>query len=69
MSRRADGGGFAASVSIRSGRGSMTHDRVMRFVAQFDTSDQAERFATQQAMDWIERPASPADPFIASAAA
>ena len=69
MSRRADGGGYAASVSIRSGRGSMTHDRVMRFVDQFDTSDDAERFATQQAIQWIDRPASPADPFIAPGAA
>lgn len=49
MSRRADGGRYAASVSIRSGRGSMTHDRVMRFIPQFDTRDQTVRFATQQA--------------------
>jgi hypothetical protein len=70
MSRHAEGGGFAAAVSIRSGRGSMTHDRVMRFVPMFDTRDQAERFATQQAVAWIERPAaSPTDPFIAPGAA
>ncbi|MGA0611554.1 hypothetical protein [Caldimonas sp. KR1-144] len=64
MTRPADGGRYVASVSIRSGRGSMTHDRVMRFVPVFETRDQAARFATRQAMAWIERPTSPADPFI-----
>lgn len=64
MSRRSDGGRYAAAVSIRSGRGSMTHDRVMRFVPEFDTRDQAEHFATQQALAWIKRPASPMDPFM-----
>lgn len=66
MSRRADGGRFAAVLSIRSGRGSMTHDRVMRFVTEFDTRDQAECFARQQALAWIERPVAPADPFMAA---
>lgn len=42
-----------ASVSIRSGRGSMTHDRVMRFVPVFASHDQAARFATAQALSWI----------------
>ncbi|MBL8330758.1 MAG: hypothetical protein JNJ71_18115 [Rubrivivax sp.] len=60
-SRAVDGGGFAAVVSIRSGRGSMTHDRVMRFAPTFDTQDQAARFACEQANAWIgdAAPASP----------
>lgn len=36
----------------------MTHDRVMRFVPAFDTHEQATRFATEQALAWIGRPAS-----------
>ncbi|WP_425462758.1 hypothetical protein [Methylibium rhizosphaerae] len=51
--RRDDGGRYTASVSIRSGRGSMTHDRVMRFVPVFASREQAARFATSQALTWI----------------
>lgn len=53
MTRREDGGRYTASVSIRSGRGSMTHDRVMRFVPVFASHEQAARFATAEAMSWI----------------
>jgi hypothetical protein len=53
LTRRTEGGPVNAAVSIRSGRGSMTHDRVMRFVPVFDTHDQAARFATAQALAWI----------------
>ncbi|MFO1327886.1 MAG: hypothetical protein U1F56_11055 [Rubrivivax sp.] len=60
LTRAADGGRFAAVVSIRSGAGSMTHDRVMRFVPVFDTPDQASRFATEQALAWIDRHGSTA---------
>lgn len=64
MTRPIAGGRYAASVSIRSGTGSMTHDRVMRFVPAFDSHDQATRFATEQALAWIGRPASGAGPSI-----
>ncbi len=40
----------------------MTHDRVVRFLPVFDSADQAERFATEQALAWIGSP-SPAAPF------
>lgn len=63
-SRCAGAGRFTAAVSIRSGQGSMTHDRVVRFVPLFDTHTQATDFATEQAMAWIGRPLSSADPFI-----
>lgn len=55
-------GRYAAAVSIRSGRGSMTHDRVMRFVPAFDSHEQATRFATEQALAWIGRPVPAFDP-------
>jgi len=57
LTRRLDGGRFSAGVSIRSGSGSMTHDRVMRFNPLFDTHEQATRFAAEQAMAWLGRPA------------
>jgi hypothetical protein len=53
MVRRHTGGLYAASVSIRSGRGSMTHDRVMRFVPLFISREQASRFALDQAKAWL----------------
>ncbi|MBL8287375.1 MAG: hypothetical protein JNL85_05260 [Rubrivivax sp.] len=57
LTRRIGGRRFLAAVSIRSGRGSMTHDRVVRFSPVFDTDEQATRFATEQALAWIGRPA------------
>lgn len=53
LTRPLEGGRFAAAVSIRSGAGSMTHDRVLRFVPLFDTHDQATRFAADQACAWL----------------
>jgi hypothetical protein len=52
--RRADGGRYAAALSIRSGRGSMTHDRVMRFEPTFRSRGQALRFAWAQARAWLD---------------
>ncbi|MES2978380.1 MAG: hypothetical protein V4731_08160 [Pseudomonadota bacterium] len=46
-------GAFSASVSIRSGKGSATHDRVMRFSNLFDSGAAAVGFATDHAMAWI----------------
>ena len=56
------GEGFAASVSIRSGRGSATHDRVLRFVPMFDTAAEAARYAATQGLAWIARAALPRTP-------
>jgi hypothetical protein len=56
-----DGGRHSAAVSIRSGRGSMTHDRVLRFVPVFDSPDQAARFATEKALAWIGHPVPAGD--------
>jgi hypothetical protein len=46
-------GRYAASVSIRSGRGSATHDRVMRFAAVFPSHDDAARHATAHGLAWV----------------
>ncbi len=54
-------GGFAASVSIRSGSGSATYDRVLRFTGIFDSAAAAVQYATEHALGWIqERSPSPA---------
>ena len=53
-------GRFAASVSIRSGRGSGTHDRVLRFSGIFDSAAAAVHYATEHAMGWIHEHSAPA---------
>lgn len=50
-----DAGVYAASVSIRSGQGNGTHDRVVRFVARFATRDDARRFAVDQGLVWLQQ--------------
>ena len=40
-------------LAIRSGRGSMTHESVMRFDPHFDSHDAALGFAQAQAAAWI----------------
>ena len=47
-------GRYAASVSIRSGKGSATHDRVMRFSGLFDSAALALQYATEHALGWIK---------------
>lgn len=49
-------------MSIRSGRGSATHDRVLRFVPMFDTAAEAARYAATQGLAWIARAALPRSP-------
>lgn len=55
LTRRTEDGDFAASVSIRSGRGSGTHDRVLRFVPRFTTREPACRCAIAEGMRWLRR--------------
>lgn len=57
LSKRLDDGCYAASVSIRSGRGSGTHDRVMRFLPRFPTREAAMNFAVEQGLAWAAHPA------------
>jgi len=58
LTRPVSCGRYAASVSIRSGRGSTTHDRVLRLLPIFDSSDEAARYATAQGLAWIGAPVS-----------
>jgi hypothetical protein len=58
LPKELEDGRFAASVSIRSGRGSNTHDRVMRFPSSFATRDAAVHYATQQGLAWVRQPQS-----------
>ena len=59
IARQQGEGCYAASVSIRSGRGSGTHDRVMRFTRIFDTAAAAVHYATEHAMSWIQERSAP----------
>lgn len=52
-------GRYVASVSIRSGKGSATHDRVMRFSGMFDSAASALHYATEHAMSWIKERSTP----------
>jgi len=47
------GGLFAAQVSIASGSGSASTDRVMRFHDEFTTHDAAATYAIAQGIDWV----------------
>jgi hypothetical protein len=44
---------FAAQVSIASGSGSATTDRVMLFHDEFASHDAAADFAIEQGIDWV----------------
>lgn len=54
LSKLADNGQYLASVSIRSGRGSATHDRVLRFAQPFTCPDAAAAYATSQGLAWVD---------------
>ena len=66
LARQLDEGRFSASVSIRSGQGSATHDRVSRFSTLFDNAPAALHYATEQAMVWIGERHAPAYGSIAA---
>ena len=46
-------GWYACSVSIRSGSGSATHDRVLRLTRLFQCRVAAVRYATAEGLQWI----------------
>jgi hypothetical protein len=46
-------GWYACSVSIRSGSGSHTHDRVLRLTRLFRDQVGAVRYATAEGLQWI----------------
>jgi hypothetical protein len=51
--RRLGSGRFEAQVSIASGRGSASTDRVMRFCDDFSTHDAAAHYALSQGINWV----------------
>lgn len=56
MTRQTDCGQYAVSLSIRSGRGTNTHDRVFRFTPLFRTAQAAERYAFDQGLHYLSQP-------------
>jgi hypothetical protein len=54
-----DGGRFAAQVSIASGSGRGTTDRVMRFHDHFPTHDAAAHYALAQGIVWVHETTRP----------
>lgn len=55
MTQAREGGGFDALVSIRSGRGMASVDRVMRFTPQFISPTAALRYARAEGLAWARR--------------
>lgn len=53
-------GQYAASLSIRSGHGPGTHDRVFRFIPMFATPQAAMQYAMAQGMGYLRLPGLPA---------
>ncbi|MDM4767771.1 hypothetical protein [Pelomonas sp. SE-A7] len=54
MSKPTGDGGYTASVSIRSGQGQASHDRVLRFVPRFESRRAALRYAVREGQDWAQ---------------
>jgi hypothetical protein len=55
MSQPQADGGFAASLSIQSGHGSGTHDRIFFYEPSFPTQEDAMHFAELQGREWLLR--------------
>ncbi len=55
MSKLTETGQYAASVSVRSGRGRGTLDRVFRFVSAFPTREAALQYALEQGRSVIRQ--------------
>lgn len=51
--RITDSGDYEASLSIRSGRGSSTHDRVFRFLPRFTSHQCAWDYAAHQGREMV----------------
>ena len=52
-------GQYAASVSIRSGRGSASTDRVMRYKGSFFSENAAHHSARELGMAWVSETRQP----------
>jgi len=52
MTQARNGGGFDALVSIRSGQGMASVDRVMQFTPRFQSPTAALRYARAEGLAW-----------------
>jgi hypothetical protein len=57
LTRSVQTGRFLASLSIRRGTGSQTHDRVYTFKPEFPNQDSALTYAAAQGRYWLLNPA------------
>ena len=48
-------GRFTAQVSVASGQGSASTARIMSFINDFATHDDAAQYALAQGLDWVQR--------------
>ena len=53
LTKPLDNGWYASSVSIRSGSGTGTTDRVVRLTKLFQSQLQAAEYALQEGLQWI----------------
>jgi hypothetical protein len=53
LTRQKECGHYTASVSIRSGSGRGTSDRVFRFLPEFPTREAALRYAVAEGRSWL----------------
>jgi hypothetical protein len=60
VTRLLENGWYGCSVSIRSGSGQATSDRVLRLTRLFRDSVSAAEYATADALRWLGLPLSPA---------
>lgn len=59
LTKALDNGWFACSVSIRSGSGSATTDRVVRLTKLFRDRLMAADYARSEGLQWIGAPLAP----------
>lgn len=58
LTRTHAAGHHTASLSIRRGQGTQTHDRIYTFKPEFKTRDSALMYAAAQGRYWLLNPAS-----------
>ena len=56
MTRTCQNGRFIASLSVRRGQKSQTHDKVYSFHPEFESADSALTYATAQGHNWLINP-------------
>lgn len=55
LTRQTESGRYTAHVSIRSGRGQATHDRVLGFFPEFGTRESALQYAAAEGQRWLHQ--------------